>query len=320
VQYGARSARNAEAGTSAGNVATSWCYSRMLPLCANTGLASGETIGTARSAERLSNVRLERISLTEIVPPAHPVRANIDDAALDDLALDIKRTGVRVPLLVKPADGRYEVIYGHRRLLAANKAQVAAVPCLVWEPADGDPVLFKLHENLHRENLNPVEEAVFYAELFEQLGHDVDRVCEATGQNRAYIDGRLSLLSGDADVMEALGRGAISLGVAHQLNRLKRQDHRAYLLEWAIRQGATVGTVSAWVAEYNYRADFESALPPTVTAAQAFEPVRVEPPKCFLCGSDEDPWEFEFHHIHRSCRRRMEAEVRRREQGTGNRE
>jgi ParB/RepB/Spo0J family partition protein len=265
-------------------------------------------------------VRLERISLTELVPPAHPVRASIDDAALDELALDIKRTGVRVPLLVKPANGRYEVIYGHRRLLAANKAQLAAVPCLVWEPTDGDPVLFKLHENLHRENLNPVEEAVFYAELFAEMGSDVDRVCEATGQNRGYVEGRLALLEGDPHVMESLARGEITLGVAGQLNKVRRQDHRDYLLGWAIRQGATVNTVAGWVAEYNYRADFESALPPTGTPAQAFEPVKGEPMRCFLCGSEEDPWEFEFHHIHRSCRRRMEAEVRRREQGTGNRE
>jgi len=257
-------------------------------------------------------MRLERISLSELVPPSHPVRANIDDAGLEELALDIRRAGVKVPLLVKPADGRYEVIYGHRRLLAANQAQLAAVPCLVWEPEDGDPVQFKLHENLHREDLNPVEEAVFYAELLAEMGNDVDRVCESVRQNRAYVEGRLALLSGDPRVLECLSRGEISLGVASQLNRVKREDHRLYLLEWAIRHGATVATVSAWVVSYNARADFETSLPPAGEPAKPAELVKQEPLKCFICGSDEDPYEFEFHYIHRSCRRRVEAETRRR--------
>jgi ParB family chromosome partitioning protein len=262
-------------------------------------------------------MRLERISLSELMPPSHPVRANIDDAGLEELALDIRRAGVKVPLLVKPADGHYEVIYGHRRLLAANQAQLAAVPCLVWEPIDGDPVLFKLHENLHREDLNPVEEAVFYAELFGQLGNDLDRVCEAVRQNRAYVEGRLSLLSGDPRVMESLARGEIALGVAHQLNKVRREDHRVYLLEWAIRHGATVATVSGWVVSYNTRADFEASLPPAGAPTQPAEQVKQEPLRCFICGSDEDPYEFEFHYIHRSCRRRLEAETRRRQQTSG---
>lgn len=255
-------------------------------------------------------MRLERISLTELSPPEHPVRASIDDAGIEELALDIKRAGVKCPLLVKPANGHYEVIYGHRRFLAANKAQLAAVPCLVWEPADGDPLLFKLHENLHRENLNPVEEAVFYAELMQEMDHDVDRVCEATHQNRAYVEGRLLLLSGNPAVMDALSRGAISLGVAAQLNKCKREDHCVYLLEWAIRQGATVAVVSGWVGQYNARADFEALAPPEAVDTKPLERVEQEPFRCFICGSSEDPHLFEFHHIHTYCRRMVETQKR----------
>lgn len=256
-------------------------------------------------------MRLERISITEINPPAHPVRAAIDEAALQDLADDIRRVGVIVPLAVKAASGRYEVIHGHRRLLAAMRAEVALLPCLVWEEGDLDDTAAKVHENFYREDLSPVEEAAFYAELFERLGQDVDRVCELVRQNRSYVEGRLSLLSGDRRVLEALAARQISIGVANQLNKLKRESDRHYLLDWAIREGATVAKVADWCRSYNQLADLPPDTGATPTApAPSPEPLP-DPNVCFICGSKEDPWEFEFHYIHKSCRRRMEAEAAR---------
>lgn len=256
-------------------------------------------------------MRLEKISITELVPPAHPVRAAIDEAALQELADDIRRVGVIVPLAVKAVDGRYEVIHGHRRLLAAMRAEVALLPCLIWEEGDLDDVAQKVHENFYREDLSPVEEAAFYAELYEKLGNDVDRVCGLVRHNRSYVEGRLAILQGDTQVLQALAERKISLGVAHTLNKLKRPEDIHYLLEWAIREGATVSKVADWCRSYNQLADIpkNEVVSPEATPAPV-EP-QPDPNVCFLCGSSEDPWEFEFHYIHRSCRRRMEAEVAR---------
>lgn len=265
-------------------------------------------------------MRLERISITELNPPSHPVRAAIDEEALQELADDIRRVGVIVPIAVKQVDNRFEVIHGHRRLLAAMRAEIAMLPCLVWEAGDLDDTAAKLHENFHREDLSPVEEAAFYAELYEALGQDVDAVCKLVRENRSYVEGRLLLLQGDRIILEALARREISIGVSQQLNKLKRAKDRAYLLEWAIREGATVSKVADWCRQYNQLPDQEVTPPPGNSPAVAPPEPLPNPNVCFLCGSDEDPWEFEFHYIHKSCRRRMEAEVRRREAGVGSRE
>ena len=251
-------------------------------------------------------MHLAKISINELREPAQVARATLDEQGLDELAESIRRVGVINPLVVKEVDGGYEVVAGHRRLLAGRRAGLVALPCLVRSARDADPTAIKLHENLYRQELTPVEEAAFFAELLPSCDNDTDKLCALVKQSRTYVEGRLLLLAGDPEVLAAVAQREISLGVAEELNKIKRETDRRWYLKWARETGATRATVRTW------RQISEAQVDPA-PGAPAFRPTP--PPVaftgrdifvCWICGEKEPVTDLEFHHLHRSCRVRAE--------------
>lgn len=254
-------------------------------------------------------MKLIKLPLSEVVPPANPVRCTFDEEKILELAHNIELNGLVVPLGVKKAGDGYEVTDGHRRLLACRKANIAAVNCILRDEKECTFEAAKINENLWREELSPAEEAAYYAELMEQYWHDVDKVAEIVGQRRAYVEGRLLLLTGDPVVLKALVEKRIGIGVAGQLNRLRRENDRAYLLGWAEREGATVEKVSAWVQTYNARPDSEPIAEPKASDESKIK----EPPesnlRCWICQSSEEPWDMRIVYEHSGCRRVLDRQA-----------
>lgn len=253
-------------------------------------------------------MKLIRVSLSELVPPAHPVRAVWDESKLNELADSIKRVGLVVPMGVKKIETGYEVVHGHRRLLACRSAGIVVVPCILMAENDGSDEAWKIAENFGREDLSPAEEAAYFAELMERLGNDTDQVVKATGHRREYVEGRLNLLQGDAKVLNALVQKQISLGVAQQLNKVVREGDRRYLLEFARRDGCTVATAAAWVQTYNARLEGVRFPPPATEAQPGVSVPPPNPMKCFVCNSSEEPWDLHILYIHGACQRMMERQ------------
>lgn len=269
------------------------------------------------------------ISMTELWPPDRPVRTNIDDTLLTELADSMKRVGVLLPLIVERINGGYMVVDGHRRFLAAEKARLAAVPCVVREEGDPPPQAMKVQANLYREDMTAVEEAAFYAELYRDLGQDVDRVCELVRHPRAYVEKRLLLMDGDSTVLQAVAAKEISLGVAEELNkyhtheaaarkrnaeqpaidagRARDEKDRRYHLSWAVRVGATKQNVVDWRKSIEMGAEFNPA--PAADGAPHPQTVAVEPVKqvCYCCRSDRNAHLMEFWFVHSYCRQQDEA-------------
>lgn len=216
-----------------------------------------------------------RIPLANIRPPAQPLRLGIDDVELDELAASIRAIGIKQPLVVKPADnGTFEVVAGHRRYLAALRAGLTSAPCMV-EDAGGDVDAIMLHENIRRADLSPVEEAYAFLRAFELVGKDTDKVAELLKVKRELVERRLNLLSGSVEVLEALQAGAISVGVAEELNRMILQSDRLFYLDYAKRGGATVALVRQWRSEANVRAELEERA--RAAAAGATSPAAPAP-------------------------------------------
>ncbi len=249
---------------------------------------------------------LAKISIHELREPAHVARATIDEDGIEELAQDIRRVGVLVPLHVKEVDDGYEVVAGHRRLLAARRAGLVALPCLVRSSRDPDPTVIKLHENLYRQELTPVEEAAFFAELLPTCENDTDKLSAMLKQTRSYVEGRLLLLSGDPDVLHAVAQREISLGVAEELNKIQRESDRKWYLKWARETGATRATVRQW--RFNSEAQVEPAPgAPVVAGTPAPVPQQGRDVfECLLCKDREPMTDLEFWHVHRSCRVRLE--------------
>lgn len=203
--------------------------------------------------------KYKRIGIDLVREPEHTARLEMNDEKLASLMESIKEIGIIEPLIVKPLDeGRYEVIAGHRRLLASRLAGLAEVPCKV-ETDDKLAIAIKIHENVEREELNAGEEAIFFAELYDQLGEDVDEVCAAVRKSRDYVEKRLNLMRGEPAVREALTKNEINFGVALELNRMAIPRDRTWYLSHACRTGATTATVRQWRLDANRRAELEAA-------------------------------------------------------------
>jgi ParB family chromosome partitioning protein len=206
------------------------------------------------------------VPIDSIDEPALPMREVMDSRKLDQLAESIRRLGVLQPIRLRAKDGgRFEIVSGHRRYMASRMAGLTSIPA-VMHTVDATMVAARVAENLDREDVNPKEEAVYFAELYAQNGEDVDQVVALVGRPRQYIEERLNLLRGDPVVLEALGRGDITLGLATELNRFASEDARRYHLEYAIRTGASVRQMREWRAQANVRAELAAAAPPPIGA------------------------------------------------------
>lgn len=202
----------------------------------------------------MSEFRL--LALTELREPEHAARTTMDDAKLNSLVVSIREVGILEPLLVMPdSDGGFEVVAGHRRLKAARIAGLGEVPCIIIDdPASADAI--KIHENIEREELSPADEAIFYAELYERHGADTEVVAARVKRSRDHVEGRLLLIRGDKHVFDALAKGNISLGVAHELNKMDLEKDIHFHLDYCVRTGASVAIARQWRSECNARAQF----------------------------------------------------------------
>lgn len=248
-------------------------------------------------------MKLQKIALAAIIDPHSPVRASIAMDGVEELAESIRQVGLLQPITVRPEGDRFEVVTGHRRTLACRLLQMEEVECLVQEPSlDADVVAARLHENLVRRDMSAVEEACVYAELYEQL-QDVDKVAEVVKRTRVHVENRLALLDGDEAVRDALHEQKITVGVAQELNRVRDETTRRYLLHFAVEEGATVGKVRGWRMQY---AEFPIQVGNEPARPESGDPAQISVPEvnvCWLCGSSDDPHDLRVRMVHTTCER-----------------
>ena len=163
----------------------------------------------------LLEVDIDRLTPNELQP-----RMQFDDEKLDELAQSIKAKGIIQPILVRPVAGGYRIIAGERRWRAAQRAGLLKVPVVVREVADGsDQQLLELAliENVQRENLNPVDEAVAYQRLADQFSLTQEQIAAAVGRDRSSVANFIRLLKLPEEVLGDLASGSITMGHARAL-------------------------------------------------------------------------------------------------------
>ena len=145
-------------------------------------------------------------------------RKDMSADALEELAESIRAQGVMQPLVVRPlGDNRYEIIAGERRWRAAQMAELDAIPAVIREVPDEAAIAMALIENIQRENLNPMEEALALSRLKEEFGLTHQQVADAVGKSRAMVTNLLRLMSLEADVKKLLEHGDLEMGHARAL-------------------------------------------------------------------------------------------------------
>lgn len=181
-----------------------------------------------------------KVNINDIEPNRDQPRKDFDEAAISELADSIAQHGLIQPIVVRPTtDGRYSIIAGERRWRACRLAGLQQVPVIVKD-ADGQTLMeIALIENLQREDLNAVEEALGYRSLIDGYGLTQDEVAKRMGKSRSAVTNALRLLSLNETELEALRRGTISAGHARALLSCEDNEIRSKML-LAAADGASV--------------------------------------------------------------------------------
>ncbi len=156
---------------------------------------------------------LQKLAIDLLQPGKYQPRTSMDQASLTELAESIKAQGVMQPILVRPVtDGRYEIIAGERRWRAAQIAGLTEVPVLIREVADESALAMSLIENIQREDLNPLEEALGIQRLIKEFNLTHQTAGVALGSSRSTISNLLRLLNLSAPVQKMMMQGQIDMG------------------------------------------------------------------------------------------------------------
>lgn len=192
----------------------------------------------------------KRIPLNKIDPPKVVDRVEIYQQTIDELAASIAEIGLLQPLLLNITGERFEVVFGHRRFLAAKKLGWSKIPARTVEYTPGQVSIARATENLQREGLTPMEEGRAYSRLVNELGLKVSEVSKKTGKSPGVIKRRIELLRMPESFQRALHAQKVSVGVAEELWSCPDSDHREYLLEMAVDHGITTIIARQWVQDF----------------------------------------------------------------------
>ena len=211
-----------------------------------------ESVGVAK------NAAAEMIKISNISPRKDQPRKTFSKESLQVLADSISQYGVLQPIVVRP-DGftanNYEIIAGERRWRAARAAGLSEIPAVVVDGDELKAAQISIIENVQREDLNPVEEAMAYDALIDKFGLKQDEVARQVGKDRSTIANMLRLLDLPDEVLEYLREGAIATGHARALLGLKNQEAMLPLVQKIVDNEMSVREVEASVKRLNAMAD-----------------------------------------------------------------
>lgn len=168
---------------------------------------------------------LLEVPVNAVLPNPKQPRTRFDDEAIATLAASIREVGILQPIVVRRTpDGRYELIAGERRLRAAKSAGLATVPVVLRDSEDADLLREALIENIHREDLNPIEQAEAFRQLLEELGLKQEELAERVGVSRSHIANTIRLLGLPLEVQQLLADEKVTAGHSRALLSLGDQD------------------------------------------------------------------------------------------------
>ncbi|HUP85913.1 MAG TPA: ParB/RepB/Spo0J family partition protein [Acidimicrobiales bacterium] len=209
---------------------------------------------TVREAatEGADEATLVVLPIGSVLPNAYQPRRHFDDESLASLSDSIREIGVLQPILVRPgSDGSYQLIAGERRLRAAKRAGLHQIPAIVRSVEDTDSLEQALVENLHRQDLNPLEEAAAYQQLLEDFSLTHDDVAKRVGKSRAAVTNALRLFQLPPAIQRYVAEGQLSAGHARALLGTPDRAFQEALARRAVTEALSVRTVEDSVRDRN---------------------------------------------------------------------
>ena len=204
-------------------------------------LGEGDAESDARGAV-LADVPVDAIS-----PNPNQPRVHFDEETLSELTASVAEMGVLQPILLRPIEGGYELIAGERRWRAAQRVGLTTIPAVIRTTDDASSVEQALVENLHRQDLTPLEEAAAYQQLLEDFGLTHDQLSTRVGKSRSAITNSIRLLGLPPTVQHLLADGQLSAGHARALLGTPDRARQEALAREAVAEGWTVRMIETAV-------------------------------------------------------------------------
>lgn len=189
------------------------------------------------------------VKITMVEPNREQPRKNFDEDALDELAESIKQYGLLQPILVQDRKDHYEIIAGERRWRAARKAGLKEVPVIIRHYSELEIVEISLIENIQRENLNPIEEALAYKRLLEEFNLKQDEVAERVSKNRTTVTNSIRLLKLSEKVQQMVINEMLSTGHARALLAVEDPEEQYILAQRVFDEKLSVRDIEKIVKE-----------------------------------------------------------------------
>lgn len=207
-----------------------------------TGLGKGlSELFIDNATEELSSSSAVKLKLSEIEPNKNQPRKNFDEEALAELSHSIELHGVLQPLVVRPMpDGSYQLVAGERRWRASRMAGLTEVPVVIKELTDAQVAEIALVENLQREDLDPIEEALGYKELAERFDYTQEEISNLVGASRPAIANALRLLTLPEGIIALVSKKELSAGHARALLTLEDDKAKIELAKLVIKEDISV--------------------------------------------------------------------------------
>ena len=163
---------------------------------------------------------LNKVSISDLSRNPYQPRQNFSESKLNELASSIKKNGIIQPIAVRPKkseNGKFEIVAGERRWLAAQKAGLHEIPVTVLDLSDVESLEVAIVENIQRDDLNPIEEAKGYKRLNEEFNYDHESISKLMSKSRSHVSNTLRLLTLPSDVVSMLEEGTLTSGQARPL-------------------------------------------------------------------------------------------------------
>ena len=231
-----------------------------------------------------SQNQFQRIRIDLIDAPRVAMRTTIDDEQIDELEADIAVHGLIEPIVVRPVDGRYELIAGQRRLRAARLLGWELIEAKVIQCDDDTAFALRLAENLQRRDVSVVDEASYIGEIMLRTKKSISATAEMLHRSVSWVNDRLAVFEMPDYLKDHLHYGRVSLGAAMWLVQIENENQRRYYSHYAAQNGCTVMQARRWV-------ELEQAIKKAGGGGLPSSPNDVPPPErkqifdvCAQCG------------------------------------
>jgi ParB family chromosome partitioning protein len=202
------------------------------------------------------------IAIDSVEPNPRQPREVFDEDALAELVTSVREVGVLQPIVVREtAPGRYQLVMGERRWRACREAGFTTIPAIIRETADDALLRDALLENLHRQQLNPLEEAAAYQQLLQEFGATHDQLAERIGRSRSQVSNTIRLLGLPPSVQRRVGAGVLSAGHARALLALDDAQAQDRLASRIVAEGLSVRATEELVSTSDKPAESRSRAP-----------------------------------------------------------